>query len=442
MSEKPSSEYHKKTCIICGCHTNQTINIYEPRSGPNIVRLIQARFKFQPLNEDKYLCYSCNNWLINWHSLQALNSNDSDNPSGTFRSPQMNSMVTKKGSPSSKANNMSDVSTKPVAQVRPQLKNQPDSNMISHLLPKKNTQTTRKPSTKRCEYYYLSKRTILRAKRIKKTLQKTRTLHNCCVCGRTIKRKILTTSSKAKTLGMKCRKCRDTIHWRNMYLKTVILEKKQKQQQQQQQQTPNETKASLMSQSHASLVNSNSQSSIHNKNCSTSQISYQPRQYQRPLIDGKVVSMLRRLGTTLSRDGISSSTNNNQPPIMSPAKKKPQKWTRNIDDNEIVINFNTAITEVLPIRNIRRRLTYQISDAVPTLNTIEIDSSSDEEENANDDTNNGGNIYRKKKNQRIQEANKIEKKNCGINLEQVYSLLPKGLTVSLIPDGTKSILVN
>lgn len=28
----------------------------------------------QPIDEDKFLCYSCNNWLINWHSLQ--NKND------------------------------------------------------------------------------------------------------------------------------------------------------------------------------------------------------------------------------------------------------------------------------------------------------------------------------------------------------------------------------
>lgn len=42
-----ASEYLKRTCLICGCQTNQTINIYEPRSGPNIVQLIQAKFKFQ-----------------------------------------------------------------------------------------------------------------------------------------------------------------------------------------------------------------------------------------------------------------------------------------------------------------------------------------------------------------------------------------------------------
>lgn len=47
MSGKSSSEDLKRICLICGCHTNQTINIYEPRSGPNIIELIQAKFKFQ-----------------------------------------------------------------------------------------------------------------------------------------------------------------------------------------------------------------------------------------------------------------------------------------------------------------------------------------------------------------------------------------------------------
>ncbi|XP_055853811.1 protein phyllopod [Episyrphus balteatus] len=414
MSEK-SSEYHKKTCIICGCHTNQTINIYEPRSGPNIVRLIQARFKFQPLNEDKYLCYSCNNWLINWHSLQALNSNDADNPSGTFRSSQINNMVAEKGSPS-EANNSMKNSTKPVAQVRPQLKNQPELNNVSHLLPKRppTSQSTTTKTSKRSEYYYLSKRTFPSCHRLKRT-HKRKTLHNCCVCGRTITRRILTNSSKAKVTGVKCKRCRDTIHWRNMYLKTLLLQKKQE--------LTNKTKSPSVRQNHVNLVNS--QTPMHNTNVSTSQMPYQPRQYQKPLVDGKVVSMLRRLGTTLSRDSTTSTTY--QPPIMSPAKKKSQKWTRNIADNEIVINFNTAITEVLPIRHIRRKLTYQISDTVvPTLDSIEIDSSDEEEETDN---------------AMGEEVKMNEKINCDINLEQVYNLLPKGLTVSLISDS-ESILVN
>lgn len=39
----------------------------------------------QPLNEDKFLCYSCNNWLINWYSVQnksGSTSGSSSNSSG------------------------------------------------------------------------------------------------------------------------------------------------------------------------------------------------------------------------------------------------------------------------------------------------------------------------------------------------------------------------
>lgn len=39
----------------------------------------------QPLNEDKFLCYSCNNWLINWYSVQNKSgsaSGSSSNSSG------------------------------------------------------------------------------------------------------------------------------------------------------------------------------------------------------------------------------------------------------------------------------------------------------------------------------------------------------------------------
>lgn len=55
VASSAGSEYLKRTCLICGCQTNQTINIYEPRSGPNIVQLIQAKFKFQVRH-----CQACN----------------------------------------------------------------------------------------------------------------------------------------------------------------------------------------------------------------------------------------------------------------------------------------------------------------------------------------------------------------------------------------------
>lgn len=35
----------KKVCFICGSYTSQTINIFEPRNGPNIIELINEKFK-------------------------------------------------------------------------------------------------------------------------------------------------------------------------------------------------------------------------------------------------------------------------------------------------------------------------------------------------------------------------------------------------------------
>lgn len=40
-------QQQKKVCFICGSHTTFTINIYEPRSGPNIVDVINQKFKVQ-----------------------------------------------------------------------------------------------------------------------------------------------------------------------------------------------------------------------------------------------------------------------------------------------------------------------------------------------------------------------------------------------------------
>lgn len=71
----------KKVCFICGSHTTQFINIYERRCGPNMIDVISQKFKMRPLNDDKFLCYSCNNWLINWYSMQKKKkkNNDSSN---------------------------------------------------------------------------------------------------------------------------------------------------------------------------------------------------------------------------------------------------------------------------------------------------------------------------------------------------------------------------
>lgn len=60
----------KRVCFICGSHTTLIVNIYEPRAGPNMVNIISEKFKTRPMSDDKFLCFSCNNWLINWYSLQ------------------------------------------------------------------------------------------------------------------------------------------------------------------------------------------------------------------------------------------------------------------------------------------------------------------------------------------------------------------------------------
>lgn len=86
----------KKThvCLICGIYTNLSLNIFEPRNGPNIREVIYQKYNFKAErgdNEDKYICYSCNNWLINWYSLQYLSeSRNYESTPSSNRSPSEN----------------------------------------------------------------------------------------------------------------------------------------------------------------------------------------------------------------------------------------------------------------------------------------------------------------------------------------------------------------
>lgn len=64
------SEPAENVCFICGTYTRLIINIYEPRCGPNMIDVINERYKMQPLKDDKYLCYNCNNGLINWYTMK------------------------------------------------------------------------------------------------------------------------------------------------------------------------------------------------------------------------------------------------------------------------------------------------------------------------------------------------------------------------------------
>uniref|UniRef100_A0A1Q3EYI6 ZAD domain-containing protein n=1 Tax=Culex tarsalis TaxID=7177 RepID=A0A1Q3EYI6_CULTA len=93
----PTPAAGKKTnvCLICGIYTNLSLNIFEPRNGPNIIDVIQLKYNFKAErsdSEDKYICFSCNNWLINWYSLQHLSEtrNYESTPSSSRQSQSEN----------------------------------------------------------------------------------------------------------------------------------------------------------------------------------------------------------------------------------------------------------------------------------------------------------------------------------------------------------------
>lgn len=87
----------KRVCFICGSYTTLIINIHEPRCGPNMIDVISEKFKMRPLNDDKFLCYSCNNWLINWYSMQKKND-DSNHEDVQTTSSTMSATIANKTS--------------------------------------------------------------------------------------------------------------------------------------------------------------------------------------------------------------------------------------------------------------------------------------------------------------------------------------------------------
>lgn len=78
--------------------------------------------------------------------------------------------------------------------------------------------------------------------------------------------------------------------------------------------------------------------------------------------------MFRRLGTTLSNEQTQEQEQEQEQRstaplnrIMSPAKRRP-RWTRQLDEDEILLEFDGAIGEVLPSMQpitAKRRLSYQ-----------------------------------------------------------------------------------
>lgn len=85
----------KKVCFICGSHTTLVVNIHEPRSGPNMIEVISEKFQMRPLNDDKFLCYNCNNWLVNWYTTQkTYNDGSHEDPQQTTSSTMSTAITT------------------------------------------------------------------------------------------------------------------------------------------------------------------------------------------------------------------------------------------------------------------------------------------------------------------------------------------------------------
>ncbi|KAH8297183.1 hypothetical protein KR044_006148 [Drosophila immigrans] len=409
-----ASDYLKRTCLICGCQTNQTINIYEPRSGPNIVQLIQAKFKFQPLNEDKFLCFSCNNWLINWHSLQALNSNDAESQSRS-QSPSHMGNNCSGGLQQHKVQPMERARLRPVAQVRPQpahFQSESQPQPQTQVQSRAQTDVLRSPTAQPATAISYNKRRF-GGRTAASTRSMRKMLRYCCVCGGAIVLRLVSTkptqtlAKLARRVGRsQCRKCRESeiSRWGAMPKRSLVKLPRQPDLKQQQDQPLVKAPPQVMP------------------------------QYQRlptPRVDGKVVAMFRRIGTSLCAE----QSHEEEPlptkrplRIMSPAKQRP-RWTRTLDDDEILLEFDSAISEVLPRTTVprarettaRRCLGYQFTNELEAEAEaemeVEVETGEAEEEEVEVVTEN-----RKSRNKATHRAH--------VNLAGLQ--LPRGLTITLV----------
>ncbi|KAH8405146.1 hypothetical protein KR222_005431, partial [Zaprionus bogoriensis] len=371
-----SSEYLKRTCLICGCQTNQTINIYEPRSGPNIVQLIQAKFKFQPLNEDKFLCFSCNNWLINWHSLQAVNSNDAEaqNQSQSQSAAHMGNSCSRDADSAQQQQQRPKV--RPVAQVRPQPQPQAPVPAAPRLSSPATPTAVQPAPVVSYNKRRFGRRTAAAAAAAAGARGLRKMLRHCRSCGAAIVLRLLTSQSTQtlsklarRSARTQCRRCRESelCKWRQLHRRSLakVLQLQRTLRQRQEQ-----TLVKMLATASAKQPHTQAQTQAHTQT---------HQRLPAARVDGKVVAMFRRLGTTLSleREEEQQQQQQQQEPlptarplrIMSPAKQRP-RWTRCLDDDEILLEFDSAISEVLPAAapaatstTARRRLRYQLTEA-------------------------------------------------------------------------------
>ncbi|XP_067629230.1 protein phyllopod isoform X2 [Eurosta solidaginis] len=337
-----------------------------------------------PLNEEKYLCYSCNNWLINWHSLQALNSNDADSPSGTFRS-HMNGMLYKEKSESQHQlrhfqfiKQTKLYNQRPIAKVCPlriptkTLTQTPASTKHStpNVLRQRPSFSGHRTNILKFQRRCLSRpfhcgifRMILRNLRLGQEFVTYKPwIGRFCIPSikiiyqkfpRTLRTTEALKSKEGKNLYNSCKiKCSDDIH-----------RKRQNGKESQRNLSKICISTICISNNHVRKFKNKVDTTDKNKQC-----------LRCPLIDGKVVSMLRRLGTTLSHESLQekqTTVSELFPRIMSPTKPQP-RWIRKLDEDEIPLNFNNAISEVLPqcVRNQKQKNQYDAKCTTEFMATL------------------------------------------------------------------------
>lgn len=255
---------------------------------------------------------------------------------------------------------------RPVAQVRPQQQPQrqvaTETRSIARI-----SSSTATPTAQPAPLLSYNKRRFGRRSAAEGTRGVHKVLRHCGSCGAAMVLRLLT-ATPAQTLAKlarrsvrsQCRKCRSSelCKWRQLHRRSIAkvlqLQRALRQRQGQRQET--------------TLV----------KTLATPPSTPTQPQYQRlqaPRVDGKVVAMFRRLGTTLSLETQQKEEGEEEMEprptartvrIMSPAKQRP-RWTRTLDDDEILLEFDSAISEVLPATpastTARRRLRYQLTEA-------------------------------------------------------------------------------
>ena len=361
------------------------------------------------MNEDKYLCFSCNNWLINWHSLQALNSNDAESPSGTFRS-HLNSGNVVQDEKSSGSKKQVAV-CRPIAQVKPrQLEVHEDTQQQldvqqqdQHHGEATAAAETNKPV---CKINFSKRNFRLQLAKRASTGRISHKSMQQCSCGKyMVVRSIKNSKRISVQTPLKCRKCREFSRLKACYLRSIVQVEKELSIRESplvlESKTENESDTQT---TETEVVVNETRRTSENESQSINQQQQRQKPQQickqylpKPTIDGKVVSMLRRLGTTLSRepqengkeqDSHNNNNNkNNLPQIMSPTKPKA-KWWRPLDDDEILVNFDSSISEVLPsladqfTSHVRKRLTFQMNETAEVIDLCDCDEN-DNEENEN-----------------------------------------------------------